>query len=72
MCSLFGLLDITPVDALFQHDSRGLDLGEGGQCAVANPEEDEHEHDAEEAVGSKPLVNASVGVVDAGLSVGDQ
>ena len=63
--SLFDGLDFTPVDALFQHDLGRLDGGEGLEHAEADPEEDDHEEDAEEGVGVDPLADICVRVVNA-------
>jgi len=66
--SLFCFLDLTPVDSFFEHDLGGLNLGEGTERALANPEENNHEHDSKETIRAHPLVNVHVGVV--GVCVG--
>ena len=71
--SLFDLLDLAPIDALFQHDLGRLDLGEGLEDAVACEEEDDHEEDAEKGGRVQPVSNVGVRVVDAfGLDVGEE
>lgn len=68
--SIFGLLDLAPIDALFEHDSGSLDGRKGLEHAQADPEEHDHEDDSEESVGVDPLADKGVGVEDGfGLGV---
>ena len=71
--SILGRLDFAPIDALFQHDSGCLNGCERLEDAHADPEEQNHEEDAEEGVRVDPLANPHVGIVDGlGLCVCEQ
>ena len=63
LCSLFDLLDLTPVEFFFKHNSGRLDVPHQAEYAVANPEEDDHKEDANGSVGVQPLVDVLVGTV---------
>ena len=65
--SFLGLLDLTPLEGLFEHDSGCLNGAECTDHAAADPEDDDHEDDTDEGVWVDPVDNAGVGVVDLGI-----
>ena len=60
VASILSLLNLAPIECLFEENLGGLNGSSGVQDAVTHPEEHQSEENASEGVGVDPLSNASV------------